>query len=68
MHNWPGNMVGTFAASRPREASTNEFHITTAAKARTQHFPITASGARGLPDEDGLQTIISRNKKSVTPA
>ncbi len=68
MHNWPGAPVGTFAVSPgPVMASSNEFKITIRGKG--SHAALPHNGIDPVPIAcqmvQGLQTIITRNKKPV---
>ena len=71
MHNWPGMAVGQFGVTAgPMMASSNEFEITVrgrgghAAMPHQTVDPIMAAMAIG----QGLQSLITRNKKPVDTA
>ena len=71
MHNWPGMAVGHFAVSPgPVMASSNEFKITITGKGG--HAALPYMGVDPVPIAcqivQGLQTIVSRNKKPVDAA
>ena len=68
MHNWPGMAVGQFAVSAgPVMASSNEFRITIRGKGG--HAALPHTGLDPVPVAcqlvQGLQTIVSRNKKPI---
>lgn len=71
MHNWPGQAVGSFAASSgPVMASSNEFHIIIHGKG--SHAALPHNGIDPVPIAcqmvQAFQTIITRNKKPVDAA
>ncbi len=71
MHNWPGSAVGTFGVTAgPMMASSNEFEITVTG--RGAHAAMPHNGIDpilvGTAIVQGLQTLITRNKKPVDTA
>jgi amidohydrolase len=68
MHNWPGSVVGKFAASAgPVMASSNEFKITIRGKGGHAAMPHNALDPVPVACQmvQAFQTIISRNKKPI---
>ncbi len=71
LHNWPGLAVGDFALrAGPMMGSSNEFRITV--RGRGSHAAMPHDGADPVPVAcqivQGLQTIITRNKRPVESA
>ncbi|RIK96195.1 MAG: amidohydrolase [Burkholderiales bacterium] len=71
LHNWPGLAVGDFAlCAGPMMGSSNEFRITV--RGRGSHAALPHDGADPVPVAcqivQGLQTIITRNKRPVEAA
>ena len=71
MHNWPGMEVGKFAVSAgPVMASSNEFKITITGKGGHAALPHTGIDPVPIACQivQGVQTIITRNRKPVDAA
>jgi len=71
LHNWPGLAAGDFALrAGPVMGSSNEFRITV--RGRGSHAALPHDGADPVPVAcqivQGLQTIITRNKRPVEAA